>query len=122
MSGAPHLQETLLTDLGCGAAEGAHPAVGWMQGTAVYLRENDLPTMQADLEGRVREKPLQTLFLALGAGWLLGVDAAPVIEMAADDDASADTNSRSAVGPDPVDGPGHANLEALDAAAERLPV
>jgi ElaB/YqjD/DUF883 family membrane-anchored ribosome-binding protein len=54
------------------AAGSAHSAAGWMEGVASYLRGSDLGSVQDDIERRVREKPLQTLCLAVGAGWFVG--------------------------------------------------
>lgn len=65
------VSENRLSDAG-GAGNTAHLAVDWMGGAADYLRSNELSVMQHDLETRTREKPLQTLLLALGAGWILG--------------------------------------------------
>ena len=38
---------------------------------AEYLREHDLEEIRAELEGRVRERPLMTLAIALAGGFLI---------------------------------------------------
>lgn len=53
-------------------AGAAGSAAGWLHGAADYLRSSELSDIQADLERQVREKPLQSLLLAAGTGWLLG--------------------------------------------------
>jgi ElaB/YqjD/DUF883 family membrane-anchored ribosome-binding protein len=52
--------------------DAAHSTASLIEEAAEYLRETDLRGMQADLERRVRERPLQTILLAAGAGWLVG--------------------------------------------------
>jgi ElaB/YqjD/DUF883 family membrane-anchored ribosome-binding protein len=54
------------------AGEVALSAASWLDDTADYLRTADLPKLQRDLENRVRDRPIQTLLIAAGAGWLLG--------------------------------------------------
>jgi hypothetical protein len=39
--------------------------------SAAYVRENDIEDMRADLETSIREHPLRSMVLALGAGYLL---------------------------------------------------
>lgn len=50
----------------------AHTAAEGMQGVANYLRDNDVRGLQGDLEKQVRERPLQSLLVAVAAGWLVG--------------------------------------------------
>jgi len=52
--------------------DAAHSTASLIEEAADYLRETDLRGMQADLERRVRERPLQTILLAVGVGWLVG--------------------------------------------------
>lgn len=54
------------------AAGAAESAAGWLHGSADYLRTSELRDLQRDLERQVREKPLQSLLVSAGAGWLLG--------------------------------------------------
>lgn len=54
------------------AGEYAHTAAEGMHGVANYLRENDVRGLQSDLEKQVRERPLQSLLVAVAAGWLVG--------------------------------------------------
>jgi hypothetical protein len=54
------------------AADAAGSTAGWLDSTADYLRASDLRSMQGDLERQVRERPLQTLAIALCVGWALG--------------------------------------------------
>lgn len=49
-----------------------HSTVGRLEGAADYLRTSDLEGVRAGLRHRVRTQPVQTLGLALCAGWLLG--------------------------------------------------
>ena len=39
--------------------------------SAAYVRENDIEDMRDDLENSIREHPLRSMVLALGAGYLL---------------------------------------------------
>ena len=54
------------------AAGAAESAAGWLHGAADYLRSREMSDLRQDLERQVREKPLQSLVLAAGSGWLLG--------------------------------------------------
>jgi hypothetical protein len=54
-----------------GAAR-AESTAAWMEEAADYLRSSDLSAVQADLADHVRRKPLQSLLMAVGAGWILG--------------------------------------------------
>jgi hypothetical protein len=69
-----HLVEAQLAPaLGDGRATGAGQAVSSsIHDLADYLRESDLRSIRDDLADQVRVKPLQTLLVAVGAGWLLG--------------------------------------------------
>lgn len=50
----------------------ARGATNTLDGLADYLRASDLRSMRTDLEDQVRAKPVQTLLVAVGAGWFLG--------------------------------------------------
>lgn len=52
--------------------DAAHQAADTLEGTARYLRENDVRGVQNDLERMTREKPVQMVLGALAVGWLLG--------------------------------------------------
>jgi ElaB/YqjD/DUF883 family membrane-anchored ribosome-binding protein len=54
------------------AGDMAHSTAGMMEEIAEYLRESDFSSVQKDLEQRVRDRPIQTLLLAAGVGWLVG--------------------------------------------------
>jgi hypothetical protein len=54
------------------AGEVAHSSAGWLEDAADYLRSSDLDRLRQDVERQVREKPLQSLLLAVTAGWVLG--------------------------------------------------
>lgn len=54
------------------AGEMAHRTADTLESTARYLRTNDLRELQHDLERMTREKPVQTLLVAVAAGWVLG--------------------------------------------------
>jgi hypothetical protein len=54
------------------AGDMAHSVADSMESVASYLRDNDLESLQSDLERQVRQRPLQTLFVAVAAGWLAG--------------------------------------------------
>lgn len=54
------------------AGDMAHRAADTMESTARYLRDNDVRALQSDLERMVKESPLQTLLVAVAAGWVLG--------------------------------------------------
>jgi ElaB/YqjD/DUF883 family membrane-anchored ribosome-binding protein len=54
------------------AGDAVQATAGWMEGVADYLRSSDTDSMRSDLEGRVRDRPLQTLLIAVGAGWVVG--------------------------------------------------
>jgi hypothetical protein len=49
-----------------------HSTVGWLEGAADYLRASDLEAVQSDLRHRVRARPVQSLGIALCAGWVIG--------------------------------------------------
>jgi ElaB/YqjD/DUF883 family membrane-anchored ribosome-binding protein len=69
-----------MADRHLGEAEGlrgrasnlTHSAADSMESVARYLRTNDVGELQADLEKQVRTRPLQTLLVAVAAGWLVG--------------------------------------------------
>ncbi|MDQ3557454.1 MAG: hypothetical protein M3409_11865, partial [Gemmatimonadota bacterium] len=50
----------------------ANGAAGAMESTARYLRDNDVEALRQDLEGQVKENPLQTLLIGVAAGWIVG--------------------------------------------------
>lgn len=50
----------------------AHSVADTMQSVADYLRNHDTQALRGDLERQMRERPLQTLFVAVAAGWLVG--------------------------------------------------
>ena len=52
-----------------GAARAATAAI---EDAADYLRSSDLASIREDLTRQVQEKPLRTLLLAVGTGWLAG--------------------------------------------------
>lgn len=54
------------------AGEMAHGTADTLESTARYLRTNDVRGLQHDLERMTREKPVQTLLVAVAAGWVLG--------------------------------------------------
>jgi hypothetical protein len=54
------------------AGEAARATVERLEGTADFLRTSDLNSLRSDLERQVRARPLQSVVLAVGAGWLLG--------------------------------------------------
>ena len=54
------------------AGDTAHTVADTMQSVASYLRDNDAQALRGDLERQMRERPLQTLFVAVAAGWLVG--------------------------------------------------
>lgn len=59
-------------DIAAKAGDLAHSAADGMESAARYLRDNDVRSLQGDLERMVREKPLQTLLMGVAAGWLVG--------------------------------------------------
>jgi hypothetical protein len=54
------------------AGDIAHSTAGAMGDLAEYLRSSEVQTVRADLERTVRERPVPSLLIALGAGWVLG--------------------------------------------------
>lgn len=54
------------------AGEMAHTAADTMESVANYLRSNDVQGLRRDMERQVNERPLQTLLVAVAAGWLAG--------------------------------------------------
>jgi ElaB/YqjD/DUF883 family membrane-anchored ribosome-binding protein len=50
----------------------AQGAAGTMESTARYLRDNDVQALRSDLEGQLRQNPLQTLMIGVAAGWIVG--------------------------------------------------
>lgn len=63
-----------LTGAGARARAGdvAHSLADTMESVAGYLRSNDTDALRGDLERQMRERPLQTLMVAVAAGWLVG--------------------------------------------------
>ncbi|MEX2571993.1 MAG: hypothetical protein WD737_11900 [Gemmatimonadota bacterium] len=54
------------------AADAAYQVSDAMDDVAGYLRSADLRALRNDLARQVQEKPLQTLLIAVGTGWLVG--------------------------------------------------
>lgn len=54
------------------AGRAAHSTADTMESVARYLRDNDTAGLQRDLERQVRDNPLQTLLVAVAAGWVVG--------------------------------------------------
>lgn len=54
------------------AGEMAHTAADTMESVANYLRSNDVQGLRRDMERQLNERPLQTLLVAVAAGWLAG--------------------------------------------------
>lgn len=54
------------------AADAAQSTAGWIAGVSDYMRETDLDNLRSDLESEVRRRPLRSVLIAIGAGWLLG--------------------------------------------------
>jgi hypothetical protein len=50
----------------------AQTAAGGMESAARYLRDADVRSLQEDLSRMAREKPLQTILVAVAAGWVVG--------------------------------------------------
>ncbi|HEY7391043.1 MAG TPA: hypothetical protein VH640_21175 [Bryobacteraceae bacterium] len=50
----------------------AHAAAGKMQATADYVRQHNVKDMMDDLNGFVRKHPVQSMFAAVVAGFLVG--------------------------------------------------
>ena len=69
-----HVAEERLVGPGPRARAGdlAFSAAGWIGEVSDYLRTSELDTVRSDLERQVRERPIQSLLVAAGAGWLLG--------------------------------------------------
>lgn len=54
------------------AGDAAHLTAGWITEISEYLRQADIDAVRADLEHQVRAKPLRSILLAAGAGWMVG--------------------------------------------------
>lgn len=54
------------------AGQMAHSLADSMESVAGYLRSSDTDTLRRDLERQVRERPLQTLLIAVATGWVTG--------------------------------------------------
>ncbi len=54
------------------AGDVAHSFADTMESVAGYLRSNDTEALRGDLERQMRQRPLQTLLVAVAAGWLVG--------------------------------------------------
>ncbi len=54
------------------AADAAHSTAGWLAGLSDYMRETDLDNLRLDIEDQVRQNPLRSVLIAVGAGWLIG--------------------------------------------------
>lgn len=54
------------------AGEMGHSVAETLDAVSRYLRENDAQGLRRDLERQVRERPLQTLLIAVAAGWVTG--------------------------------------------------
>ena len=52
-------------------AEAADTAADTLERAGAYLREQDLTSIRADLEGLIRRHPLESLLVGLGVGYLL---------------------------------------------------
>jgi len=52
--------------------QAAHSVADTMDSVANYLRNNDAQALRGDLERQMRERPLQTLLVAVAAGWVVG--------------------------------------------------
>jgi ElaB/YqjD/DUF883 family membrane-anchored ribosome-binding protein len=50
----------------------AHSTADTFESAARYLRSNDMGALQSDLERQVRRHPMQTLLVAVAAGWVAG--------------------------------------------------
>jgi hypothetical protein len=54
------------------AGDVAHDVANTMESVAQYLRDSDIRGLKSDLEGQIREKPLQMLLIGVASGWLAG--------------------------------------------------
>lgn len=54
------------------AGELAHTFADSLDSLADYLRDNDIQSLQRNLERQVRERPLQTILVGVAAGWVVG--------------------------------------------------
>ena len=54
------------------AGEVARGVADRMDSVAEYLRNNEVEDVRRGLERRVREKPFQSILVAVAAGWLVG--------------------------------------------------
>ncbi|HET8655653.1 MAG TPA: hypothetical protein VFL93_09090 [Longimicrobiaceae bacterium] len=54
------------------AGQMAHSLADTMESVAGYLRNNDAQDLRSDLQRQLRERPLQTLLIAVAAGWAAG--------------------------------------------------
>ena len=54
------------------AGDVARGVAGRMDSVARYLRSHDVDGVRRSLERQVREKPVQSILVAVGAGWLAG--------------------------------------------------
>lgn len=54
------------------AGRAAHSTADTMESVARYLRDSDTSGLQRDLKRQVRDNPLQTLLVAVAAGWVVG--------------------------------------------------
>lgn len=55
-----------------GAERAATSATAAIEDLAGYLRSSDLRSIRDDLSRRVQDRPIQTLLVAVGAGWMVG--------------------------------------------------
>ena len=54
------------------AGEVARGVAERMDSMAEYLRSNEVDDVRRDVQRQVREKPLQSILVAVAAGWLVG--------------------------------------------------
>lgn len=54
------------------AGEAAQSAARWIDDLATYLRDRDAEALREDIEHQVRDRPVQTILLAVAAGWVVG--------------------------------------------------
>ncbi|HET7321620.1 MAG TPA: hypothetical protein VFI96_03925 [Longimicrobiaceae bacterium] len=54
------------------AGQMAHSLADSMESVANYLRDNDVDGLRQDVGRQLRERPLQTLLVAVAAGWVTG--------------------------------------------------
>lgn len=65
-------QQKAALPLGGAAGTAVLSTASWLDHAADYLRTADLATIRTDVELQVRERPLRTLLIAAGTGWVLG--------------------------------------------------